>query len=53
MIKVEVLRDTVLTVPKGTVITVSERQFELARAVLKPVVADKKKKTKAEEAEEK
>ena len=37
MLKCEVLQDTVLSVCKGSVILVTEKQYELARNVLKPV----------------
>ncbi len=51
MKKCEVLNDAVLTVCKGSVVLVSDRQFELAKKVLKPInekseekVENKKKK---------
>lgn len=50
--KVEVLQDCVLRIKKGTIIEVDERQFEIARRVLKPVEkvaqeeAPKEKRTK-------
>lgn len=50
--KVEVLKDCFIQVKKGSVIEVDERQFELARKVLKPIKDEpkpKKKKTKEEE----
>ncbi len=44
--KVEVLKDCVLLVKQGTILEVDERQFEVARAILKPVKEEKPKKTK-------
>lgn len=38
----EVLDKAVLTVEKGSIVEVSERQFELARRVLKPLDTRKK-----------
>lgn len=38
----EVLEKAVLTVEKGSIVEVSERQFELARRVLKPLDTRKK-----------
>lgn len=37
MIKCEVLKDTALSIKEGSIVFVSERQFELARNVLKPI----------------
>ena len=37
MIKCEVLSKTSLVVDKGSVVYVDERQFELARGILKPI----------------
>lgn len=37
MIKCEVIGKTSLVVEKGSIVLVDERQFELARRVLKPV----------------
>lgn len=65
--KCEVLKDSVLHIQKGSIVEVSERQFELARRVLKPIEvkaiktsveeeikaeAPKRKKKKAEETAE-
>lgn len=49
MIKCEVLGKTSLVVEKGSVVLVDERQFELARRVLKPVELKKAEEPKAEE----
>lgn len=38
----EVLEKAVLTVERGSIVEVSERQFELARRVLKPLDTRKK-----------
>ena len=46
MIKCEVIGKTSLVVEKGSIVLVDERQFELARRVLKPV---KDEEPKAEE----
>ena len=35
--KVEVLQDCVLRIKRGTIIDVDEKQYEIARSVLKPV----------------
>lgn len=51
MVRCEVLQDTVLAIKKGSVVLVDERQFELARRILKPV-ADKPKETKKKTKEE-
>lgn len=37
MIKCEVLEDTAMSIGKGSIVLVSEKQFELARRVLKPL----------------
>lgn len=37
MKKCEVLNDTVIQVLKGSIVLVSDRQYELARRVLKPI----------------
>lgn len=42
--KVEVLKDVFIKVKKGSIVEVDERQFELARAFLKPYEEPKKKK---------
>lgn len=50
--KVEVLQDCVLRIKRGTIIDVDEKQYEIARSVLKPVEikaqaeAPKEKRTK-------
>lgn len=44
--KVEALKDCVLKVKKGTVLEIDDRQFEMARAILKPVEEPKKKTKK-------
>ena len=49
MIKCEVLDKTSLVIEKGSVVLVDERQFELARRVLKPVELKKAEEPKAEE----
>jgi len=49
MIKCEVLGKTSLVVEKGSVVLVDERQFELARRVLKPVEHKQADEPKAEE----
>ena len=46
--KCEVLNDTVIAIQKGSIVFVTDRQFELARKVLKPIVEDKPITTKAE-----
>lgn len=48
--KCEVLDNIVLTVGKGSIVEVSEKQFELARKVLKPIV-EKKKEVPSEDVE--
>ena len=54
--KCEVLCDTVISVQKGSIVNVSEKQYELARKVLKPIIDEKPKaeakvEAKAEEIE--
>lgn len=49
MVKCEVMQDTVLAIKKGSVVLVEDRQYELARKVLKPVQDKPKKKNKEEE----
>lgn len=53
MIKCEVLNDCVIAIGKGSVVLVNEKQYELARRNLKPIVEEEKpkrpKKAKAEE----
>lgn len=46
MKKCEVLVDTVIRVSKGSIVMVSDKQFELAKSKLKPV--EIKKEVKAE-----
>lgn len=48
--KCEVLDYIVLAVGKGSIVEVSEKQFELARKVLKPIV-EKKKEVPSEDIE--
>ena len=43
MVKCEVLEDTVISVGKGSIVYVSERQFQLARNKLKPVLLPEEK----------
>lgn len=43
MIKCEVLGRAVLTIEKGSVVNVTERQYELARNLLKPINEDEPK----------
>lgn len=38
MIKCEVLEDTAMSIGRGSIVFVSEKQFELARTKLKPVI---------------
>lgn len=54
MVKCEVLDNCVIAVGKGSIVNVSERQFELARKKLKPVTLEKEKKSeeKVEKIEE-
>lgn len=47
--KCEVLEKTGLVVEKGSIVEVTEKQFELARRVLKPIVEDKKESKESEE----
>lgn len=55
MIKCEVLQEAVIAVGKGSIVNVSERQFELARKILKPVAKDEVKveETKTEKKKKK
>ena len=46
--KCEVLNDTVIAIQKGSIVIVSEKQYELARKVLKPIVDEKPITVKAE-----
>ena len=39
--KCEVLQKTCIVVEKGSIVEVTEQQFELARRVLKPIVEEK------------
>ena len=50
MKKCEVLKDTTLSIKAGSIVLVEDRQYELARRVLKPVEkpAEKKEKAKKE-----
>ena len=41
--KCEVLCDTVIQIQKGSIVNVSEKQYELARKVLKPIDDEKPK----------
>lgn len=41
MIKCEALKDCVIAIRKGSIVYVSERQFELARRNLKPILEEK------------
>lgn len=52
MLKCEVLKDSILTIGKGSIVLVSERQFELARQVLKPIKDEPKKEKKKKTEEE-
>lgn len=54
MVKCEVLNRVNLVIEKGSVVLVSERQFETARQYLKPVLeeekpVEKKRKSKTKE----
>lgn len=49
--KCEVLENCVIAVGKGSIVEVSEKQFELARRVLKPL-EKKEKEAKAEKVNE-
>lgn len=51
MLKCEVIDNTVIAVGKGSIVYVSERQYELARKVLKPIKAEEKKVEKSETTE--
>lgn len=42
MKRCEVLADTVIACQKGSIVFVTDRQFELARKILKPVEAKQK-----------
>ena len=42
MLKCEVLNDTAIAIKKGSIVLVDEKQFELARKVLKPITEEKK-----------
>ena len=42
MVKCEVLDNTVLSIGKGSIVYVSEKQYNLARKVLKPISEEKK-----------
>lgn len=56
MVKCEVLQDSVIAIAKGSIVLVSERQYELARRVLKPIIeakAEAEANAKAEEKEPK
>lgn len=46
MIKCEVLGDAVLSIGKGSVVYVKEKQYQLARKVLKPIHEDEQKNVK-------
>lgn len=48
MTKCEVLGRAVLTIEKGSVVYVTERQYELARNLLKPVNEDEPKQESVE-----
>lgn len=50
--KCEVLDNCVIAVGKGSIVEVSQRQFELARKVLKPIEAKSEVKTEKVEKEE-
>lgn len=41
MVRCEVLQDGVITILKGSIVYVSERQYELARRILKPILEEK------------
>ena len=43
--KCEVLQKTGLVVEKGSIVEVSEKKFELARRVLKPIIEEKPKES--------
>ena len=42
MLKCEVLDNTVLSIGKGSIVYVSEKQYNLARKVLKPIHEEEK-----------
>ena len=44
MRKCEVLNDTVIAIKKGSIVLVDDKQYELARKVLKPVTENKEEK---------
>lgn len=50
--KVELLQDAVLKVKKGSIVEVDDRQFELARRILKPVDKQLKEEPKVVETAE-
>lgn len=41
MVKCEVMKDCVIAIQKGSIVYVSERQFELSRRNLKPILEEK------------
>lgn len=47
--KCEVLKTATLTVKEGSIVEVDPRQFELARAILKPLEEKKPRKKKEQE----
>jgi hypothetical protein len=47
MRKCEVLNDTVIAIKKGSIVLVDDKQFELARKVLKPVTEEKEEKAES------
>lgn len=47
MRKCEVLNDTVIAIKKGSIVLVDDKQFELARKVLKPVTEEKEEKVES------
>lgn len=51
MIKCEVLQNCVMPVAKGSIVYVTEKQFELSRKKLKPLNENKKSEVKVEEVE--
>lgn len=53
MRKCEVLNDTVIAIKKGSIVLVEDKQFELARKVLKPVTEEKEEKAVADLPKEK
>ena len=38
MIKCELLKDSVIAICKGSIVYVNDRQYELARKILRPIV---------------